>query len=103
MSVATTPYMGRVRLNSSSQHMLHDGRSTITNMEPSTLEPAVVIESMSNCVSRPCNHADGEDGANTVAYSGAVHPARRTTVETAQQSPTAAQVGTASLTTRRSW
>jgi len=48
MSVAMMTYTGRARLKSNSQHMLHDGRSTIANVEPSTLVPAVVIESMSS-------------------------------------------------------
>ena len=103
MSVAMTTYMGSARLNSSSQHMLHDGRSTIASTLPSTLEPAVVIDSMSNWVSRSCNHSDGGDAANMAAYPGASRPVRTVTVETMQQAPTAEQVGTASLTMRRSW
>lgn len=54
--------------------MLHDGRSTIANVEPSTLVPAVVIESMSSWVSRLCSQADGEDVLNAFAYSSAFHP-----------------------------
>ena len=73
--------------------MLHDGRSTIANVEPSTLVPAVVIESMSSWVSRLCSQADGEDVLNAFAYSSAFHPMCMAIVETMQQIPIAVQVG----------
>ena len=103
MSVAMMTYTGRARLKSNSQHMLHDGRSTIANVEPSTLVPAVVIESMSSWVSRLCSQTDGEDVLNAFAYSSAFHPMCMAIVETIQQIPIAVQVGMASLAMRRSW
>ena len=84
--------------------MLHDGRSTIANVEPSTLVPAVVIESMSSWVSRLWSQADGEGMLlNAFAYSSAFHPMCMAIVETMQQIPITVQVGMASLAMRRSW
>lgn len=56
-SLANSTYNGNSRLNNSSQHMLHTGRSIIGTTVPSALTPAVLMESTSSCCSRPCDHS----------------------------------------------